>query len=287
MSRSPDLGSSHEVELPAGTLRYRERGQGPPLVFIHGLLVNGDLWRKVVPRLADRFRCITPDLPLGAHSLAMRPDADLGVAGVAQLIADFLEALDLEGATLVANDTGGALTQVVMTEHGSRVGRVVLTPCDSFDNFLPPIFRPLQWLAHVPPALTAVLQLFRFQAVRRLPLGFGWLSRKGIDPEIEASWVAAVLSDAGVRRDAYRVVRDISSSYTLRAAEKLPDFDRPVLVVWAADDRLFPPDHGRRLADLLPNARLELIDDSYTFVSEDQPEALAAVIADFLSKTGD
>lgn len=286
MSRSPDLGSPHEIELSAGTLHYRERGQGPPLVFIHGLLVNGDLWRKVVPLLAGEYRCITPDLPLGAHAAAMHPDADLSVAGIARLIAEFLEALDLRDATLVANDTGGALTQVVMTEHSERVARVVLTPCDAFDNFLPPLFRPLQWLAHVPPALTAVLQLFRIPAVRHLPLGFGWLSRHGVDPEIEASWLHAALSKPGVRRDAYKLLRDISPSYTRQAAEKLPSFAGPVLLTWATDDRLFPASDAKRLAELLPEARLEWIEDSYTFVSEDQPEALAALMRDFLAKTG-
>jgi len=282
MSGSDALGELREVEVPQGIIRYRERGEGPPLVFVHGLLVNGDLWRKVVPELATRFRCITPDLPLGSHELAMRPDADLTIAGLARLVADFVRALELREPCLIANDTGGAITQVVMTEHPECAGRIVLTSCDAFENFLPPMFRPLQILAHTPWLLTAVLQLFRFRAVRRLPLGFGWLSKGGIDPDVEAGYVRPILANAEVRRDCFKVLRDISPRYTLEAAEKLPAFDRPVLIVWSSEDRFFPLSDGRRLAELLPQAQFHEISDCYTFSAEDNPKALAGCIASFL-----
>lgn len=283
MALSPELGNTHEIELPQGVIRYRECGEGSPVVFLHGLLVNGDLWRKVVPSLSERYRCIVPDLPLGSHEVPMRPDADLSISGLARLVADFLAALGLEDVTVVANDTGGAITQVLMTEHGDRLGRVVLTSCDCYDNFLPRMFRPLQWLAHVPPLLTAVLQPLRFHAVRRLPFALGWLAKKPIESRYENGYAAPILASRGIRRDCYKVLRDISPRYTLRAAEKLPGFDRPTLVVWAAEDRFFPPDYGRRLAASMPRARFELIDDSYAFISEDQPEQLARLIGEFLA----
>jgi pimeloyl-ACP methyl ester carboxylesterase len=128
MSRSAELGEQREVELPQGTIRYRESGEGDPIVFVHGVLVNGDLWRGVAPRLAAQGnRCIVPDLPLGAHELPARPDADLSPPGLAQLIVDFIGALGLERPTVVGNDTGGALTQIAAANHGERLGRVVLT----------------------------------------------------------------------------------------------------------------------------------------------------------------
>ena len=129
--------------LPQGTIRYRERGNGEPIVFVHGLLVNGDLWRKVVPTLAKDFRCITPDWPLGSHEVPMNPDADLTPTGLAKLVADFLAALELENVTLVGNDTGGALSQIVVTEHPERIARLVLTPCDAFEVFPPRLFKYL------------------------------------------------------------------------------------------------------------------------------------------------
>ena len=285
MSLSSDLGELKEVKLAPGTIRYRERGTGEPIVFVHGLLVNGDLWRKVVPQLADRYRCITPDLPLGSHEIPMKPDADLSIPGVARRLAEFCSTLGLEHPTLVANDTGGAITQLVMTDHPKSVGRVVLTSCDCFENFLPAMFRPLQVLAHVPPLLTVVLQPLRLAWVRRLPLGFGWLAKRPIDPEFEGGFAAQIFAQRGVRRDCYKVLRDISPKYTQRAAERLGEFDKPLLVAWAADDRFFPPEHGRRLAQIVPNGRFVSIEDSYTFISEDQPDALATQIGGFLEES--
>jgi pimeloyl-ACP methyl ester carboxylesterase len=274
-----------QVELDQGTIRYTDRGEGPTMVFVHGLLVNGSLWRKVVPSLEPSFRCIVPDWPIGSHPAAMRPDADLSPSGLATIIADFLAALDLDEVTLVANDTGGAITQIVVTEHPERVGRLVLTPCDAFENFLPPMFRVLQWSARVPIVLTASLQLLRIPAFRRLPMAFGWLAKHPIDRAVTTGWLRPYLSNRGVRRDTAKVLRGISPRYTLAAAAKLGAFDRPTLIVGAPEDKFFPLEHAERLATILPDARIELVDDSYTFVSEDQPERLAELISAFMTAT--
>lgn len=279
----PDSATSlKEVGLPAGTISYRESGSGPPIVFAHGLLVDGTLWRKVTPLLGERFRCLVPDLPLGSHRQAMNPTADLSPPGVARILADFMAALDLEEVTLVGNDTGGAICQLVATRHPERLGRLVLTPCDAYENFLPPFFRPLQYAAKVPGLLTAFMQPARFGAVQRSPLVFGMLiSRDSMDPEVIDSWLRPYLSDAGVRRDAIKFLKAISNKYTLEAAERLREFERPALIAWAPDDRFFKLRYGERLAEAIPNARLVRIEDSRTFVSEDQPERLAREIADF------
>jgi pimeloyl-ACP methyl ester carboxylesterase len=273
----------NEIELTGGTIRYRDTGDGPPIVFIHGLLVDGTLWRKVVPKLEDRFRCLVPDLPLGSHTLPMRPNADLTPPGLARTIGEFLEKLDLQDVTLVANDTGGALTQILLAsgEHNDRIARVVLTPCDAFDNFFPPMFRPLQVLAHVPGAVYPVIQTLRAPALRNLPLAYGWLSKHRVPDDVSAGWVRACQTDKGVRKDTAKVLVGVSSRYTNEAAEKLPGFDRPVLLVWAPEDKFFPMTDARRLAELFPDARIEEVADSYTFVPEDQPELLARLVGEF------
>jgi pimeloyl-ACP methyl ester carboxylesterase len=249
---------------------------------VHGLLVDGTLWRKVVPSLEGRFRCIVPDWPLGSHTVPMKPSADLTPPGIARLFAEFLEKLDLRDVTLVANDTGGALTQILMASgRTDRIGRVVLTPCDAFDNFLPPMFRPLQWLARVPGAVYPVVQQLRVPALRRLPLAFGWLTKRRVPNEVTAAWLRPAQTDKGVRRDIARLLRGVDSRYTLEAAEKLSGFDRPVLIAWAPEDRFFPREHADRLASILPDARIEEVPDSYTFVSEDQPELVARLVGEF------
>jgi pimeloyl-ACP methyl ester carboxylesterase len=281
MSVSDQLGTVHEVDLPQGTVRYRERGTGEPIVFVHGLLVNGDLWRKVVPELAKDFRCITPDWPLGSHELPMDRDADLTPTGVARLIDDFLAALDLENVTLVGNDSGGAISQIVVTEHPDRIGRLVLTPCDAFDVFPPRMFSYLGLVARIPGGVFQLAQTQRIRAVRRLPIAFGWLSKRPLEREASDSYVRPAMTNAGVRRDAAKFIKAASPRYTLAAAEKLGRFERPVLITWAAEDKFFPLELGERLTARFPNARLEVIEDSRTFVPEDRPERLAELIASF------
>src|SRR5215208_36446 len=187
MSVSAALGERRSAELPAGTIEYRERGSGPPVVFVHGVGVNGDLWRKVAPQLSDRFRCIAADLPFGAHSRPLRPDTDMSLPGLAGIVADFIEALALDDVTVVANDTGGAVAQWLVGHRAERVKRLVLTSCDAFDKFPPRPQRYLEPAARVPPLLSLVAWSVRFKAIQRLPTAYGWTTRAPIEPEIMRS----------------------------------------------------------------------------------------------------
>ena len=275
-----------EIGLPQGTIRYRDTGSGEPIVFVHGLLVDGRLWRDVTPLLEDEFRCIVPDLPLGSHTSPVAEGTDLSPPGLARIVADLLDALELDRVTLVGNDTGGAICQLVATRHPERLARLVLTPCDAYEDFLPPAFRPLQWAAHVPGLPAALFQPFRLGAVRGSPLGFGWLiKRRPLDSDLLESWLRPSLEDAAVRRDAVEILRRIDNRFTLEAAERLREFDRPALIAWATEDRFFKLRNGERLADAIPDARLERIEDARTFVPLDQPKRLAELIAAFIRET--
>ncbi|HWX52173.1 MAG TPA: alpha/beta hydrolase [Solirubrobacteraceae bacterium] len=273
----------NEVRLPQGTIRYRELGAGEPIVLVHGLLANGELWRDVAPRLAADFRVIAPDWPLGSQQLPLEPGADLSPLGLAQIVADFLSALDLENVTLVGNDTGGAVSQLVAIHHPERIGRLVLTPCDAYENFLPPAFRPLQVLARVPGSVFVIAQSMRIRAARRLPISYGWLMKRA-DDALTASWLAPALSSRAIRNEVASILKGISPRYTLEAAERFGEFTKPVLIAWAPEDRFFKLRYAERLASAFPDARLELIEDSYTFVSLDQPERTAELIAAFVKE---
>jgi pimeloyl-ACP methyl ester carboxylesterase len=237
----------------------------------------------VVPPLADAgFRCITPDLPLGAHEVAVSESADLTPPGLAKLIVDFAEALGLDQPTIVANDTGGALTQIALANHGERIGRAVITSCDAFDNFFPTMFKYLPVLSRVPGGLGLLARSAKLKPVRRAPNAFGWLAHQDVPPEVLDGFTEPLRTDAGVRRDTAKVLQAASGKYTTEAAERLGSFDKPVLIAWAANDKFFPLEHGQRLASILPNATLRTVQDSYSFVPEDQPEELASLIREFM-----
>jgi pimeloyl-ACP methyl ester carboxylesterase len=274
----------HEAHLSQGTIRYREDGTGEPLLFVHGVLVNGDLWRKVVPRLSKDFRCIVPDWPLGSHETPLSPDADVSPPALARMIVDFMDALGLEKATLVGNDTGGALCQLVATEHPDRVSRLVLTSCDIYDRFPPPPFKPLAAITRMPGSVWLITQSLRPRLAQRLPIAFGWVTKRQPDKAVVDGWLAPVRTSRGVRRDVGKIFRAIDPRYTVEAAEKLKSFDKPVLFAWATEDKLFPVEYAHRLAAELPNATVQEIADSYTFIAEDQPERLAEVIAAFVRR---
>jgi pimeloyl-ACP methyl ester carboxylesterase len=278
MAVSDALGERRTVRVPAGMLEYRERGRGAPLVFVHGAAVNGDLWRKVVPELAGEHRCITLDVPLGGHSIALDGEPDLSLFGVARIVADFLEALDVRDVTVVANDTGGAVSQALVGRYPERIGRLVLTSCDAFENFPPKAVAYLPWLARVPASFGLVGHALRLRPLQRLPITYGWATHRPIERRIVDSYMSGLRTSAGVRRDFARMLRAADPRDTVEAAELLRSFRRPALVVWAADDKFFPREHGRRLAELLPQGRFELVSDSRTFIPEDNPKALVELL---------
>jgi len=273
------------IELSAGTIDYEDTGgTGPTIVLLHGLMMDASLWEQPIAELSVDHRCVAPTLPLGAHRRAM-PDADLSLPGIARLIAEFLDRLDLHDVVLVGSDTGGALGQLVMADGAARVGRVVLVSCDAFDNFPPGLTgRTLVRTGRLSPRLFGLfMQQMRLRMVRRLPIAFGWLTKRG--DAATARWMRPVLTQPEIRRDTVRVLRAIRAEPNLlvEAAERLPKFEGPALVVWAAGDRVMPPEHGRRLAALLPQGRLVEVDDSYTLIPLDQPARLAALIREFAS----
>ena len=280
--RDPALGAQRELDLPQGTILCHETGSGPPVVFVHGLLVNANLWRKVVSKLAPGFRCVTLDLPLGSHIRPMPAGTDLSTPALAEMVADAIEALGLEDLTLVGNDTGGAICQLVVTRRPERIGRLVLTPCDYRDNFPPALFRYLAAAARVPGALKAIAAPLRIRAARRLPIAYGWLATGALDPVAGDSYVLPSSTIPGVQADLRSAISGIDTRYTNDAADRLWEFASPALIAWASRDKFFPRAHAEQLARDLPDSRLEFVSDSRTFVAEDQPGRLAELIAGFV-----
>jgi pimeloyl-ACP methyl ester carboxylesterase len=273
-----------EIELSAGIIEYEDTGgNGPLIVLLHGLAMDGSLWRHVVQELRVDHRCVVPTLPVGSHRRPMRADADLSLRGLARLEAEFLERLDLRDVTLVGNDLG--LFQVTAGEYPERIARLVITSCEAFENIPPGLpGRTVALAARIPGGLNALVQPLRLRALRRLPLAFGWMAKRPIPHDITDAWLRPLLTQRAIRRDLLKYLRNSSKIDLLAAAYRLRSFDRPALVIWAAEDRVMPPAHGRRLAELLPNGRFMEIADSYTLLPEDQPDELARAIRQFIQE---
>jgi pimeloyl-ACP methyl ester carboxylesterase len=267
------------IELSHGTLHYRESGAGAPVVFLHGYLMGAGLWDPVVRRLDGEFRCLVPELPFGAHPAPMQPDADLTAAGLGHLVAGFLDALDLRDVTLVGNDSGAAIAQVVAARHPGRLAGLVLATGDAFDNFPPKPFRPLIAAARAG-ALTPMIAMLKTRPGRSLPNAYGWLTHHDLPHDLIDEWVGAYFADKGVRRDLRRLTATLGDDdFMNQIATELAAFTEPALLAWAADDKFFPVEHARRLAAILPSAHVEVIADSRTWVMLDQPERTAELIA--------
>ena len=275
-----------EVQLHAGTIEYQDVGSGPVVVLVHGLAMNGAQWRHVVADLRSGYRCVLPTLPMGAHRQPMRRGADLSLRGMCRLLAEFIERLDLRSVTLCFNDWCGA--QVMIAEGlMERVERLVLVSCEAFDNYPPGI---PGWVAarsaELPGGLAVLAQAVRFRWIRQLPVAFGWMSKRGIPEEVFQEWLRP-LRRREIRRDVRKYAGDTRrGKRDLTAATSvLPSFDRPVLIVWASEDRIMPRQHGRRLAGVFPDSQLVEIADSYTLIPEDQPAQLTSHLRQFISES--
>jgi pimeloyl-ACP methyl ester carboxylesterase len=272
-----------ELQVAAGVVDYEDTGgDGPVIVFLHGLVMDSTVWRHVVDDLRADYRCVLPTLPLGAHRRPMRPDADLSLRGLGELVAEFIATLGLTDVTLVGVDWGGAQLLV----DNDRVSRLILVACEAFDNYPPGLpGRVVKYASMIPGGIYALAQPLRIRSLRRLPIALGMLSKRPIPADIVDNWLRPLLSSGRVRRDLARYARVARKAEMVAVTERLRTFNRPALVVWATEDRMMPPDHGRRLAELLPKGRLVEIADSYTLIPEDQPAELTRAVREFLTDT--
>lgn len=271
-----------QLQLTAGVIEYEDTGgDGPVLVLLGGLVMDASAWDPVVELLRSEHRCVVPTLPLGSHRLAMRRDADLSLRGLARMVAELLERLDLWQVTLVQNDHAAAL--VLAGESPPRVARLVISSCEAFENYPPGLpGKNMRVTALVPGGVFLAMQALRIRPLRRLPIAFGWMSKRPLPDELLDGWLRPPQTSRGVRRDLRKYATSARRGEMLEVCEQLRGFTRPALVVWTPEDRVQRPEHGRRLAGLLAHARLVEIADSYTLIMRDQPRAFADAIRGFV-----
>jgi pimeloyl-ACP methyl ester carboxylesterase len=274
-----------EIELTAGTIEYEDTGgEGPVLVLLGGLVMDGSVWDPVVADLRRDHRCVVPTLPLGAHRKAMRPDADLSLHGFAEMVRELLARLELDDVTLVQNDHAAAL--VLAGENPARVARLVISSCEAFENYPPGLpGKNVRLTAFLPGGVFLAMNAMRLHALRRSPIGFGWMAKRPLPDELVDRWLAPLQGQRDVRRDFRKYVTSGRRRQMVQVCERLRAFTRPTLVVWTPEDKVQRPEHGRRFAALLGDARLLEIADSYTLIMRDQPLAFAQAIREFVRET--
>jgi pimeloyl-ACP methyl ester carboxylesterase len=274
------------VTVPAGEIDYEDTGSGPPVVLLHGLLMDHTVWDHVLPHLPPGFRYVRPVLPLGAHRHPMRPGADLSLGGQVAIVADLLDAVDLEDVTLVHSDWGGALF-LTASGRDQRVARQVILPCEAFDNFPPGLpGKMVKLAAALPGGVRLAARQLRIGWLRRLPLLFGQMARRPVPDELVRGWTEPVLRQAGVRRDLVAYCRSrFDAADLIRDTEALRGFAGDALVLWSPDNKVMPPEHGRRLAELLPRGRYAEVPGAYVLSMLDEPEAVAREMGRFLLDT--
>jgi pimeloyl-ACP methyl ester carboxylesterase len=271
-----------QVALDQATIDYRvfgpEDSPHPPVLFVHGIGVDSRLWDRVAEGLARQgFRCYLPNWPLGAHTIPVADDGALSPRGVATMIRDFVIALGLADVTLVGNDTGGGLCQLVIDAYPEQIGRLVLTNCDAVDKFPPFPFTVVFALLRGPISIKLLFEQMRIKALRHSPLGFGLLFHP--DAQLTNSWLDPCRNDVRIRRNLATLLRNVAKTDLTDVATRLGQFTKPVTVVWGQSDRAFTPTLGRRLAALFPNGTLIEVPGARTFVSLDAPAAVIDAVA--------
>jgi pimeloyl-ACP methyl ester carboxylesterase len=276
---------SGTLDTRLGPLAWQSSGSGPALVFFAGALANHDLWRDVIVRLGERYRCVTVDLPLGAHSLPLAPDADRSATSLARLLLDCLDLLDVHDATVVANDTaGGLLLLSLATGHQAlgRVGRLVLTNCESYDQFPPDALKRAAAACRAFPGLARGMIRLQLRWPAALRRTLATVTASGLDRERADSFSVPARRDRRVAGDLVAAMAGFRPRLLIEAAAAIPDFDRPVLLIWGEECQFFPVSQARRLASDFPHATLRTIPEAKTWVPVDNPAAVSDAIADFV-----
>jgi pimeloyl-ACP methyl ester carboxylesterase len=266
-----------------GTIEYHDVGEGPAIVFLHLILADATHWDAMAPLLAGRFRCIFPTLPMGAHRIPANANADLSAAGLARAVAELIEHLGVSDVTLVGNDSGGAIAQVVAANHPECLSRVVLTNCDMYDVFPPKMFTYFKALPYIPGGISLAARVLQIRAFWKLPFVFGLLTNEVDGVKIDR-WAKAMLANKLVRRDANKAIKGFGPDVTNTAAATLRSTKLPFLVAWGADDKAFKPALAERFCREVPTAKLVMMEDCKTLVCWDQPQRIADLIAEFASK---
>jgi pimeloyl-ACP methyl ester carboxylesterase len=283
MTAHPSLAATHSVETPSGRISYTDQGSGPVALFVHGVVLNGYLWRYQQSALSDVRRTIAVDL-LAHGNTEIAPDQDVSVAANAQMLVEFLDALSIDQADIVGNDSGGGICQIFSALYPDRVRSLTLTNCDTHDNWPPEAFKPFVSMVKAGGLRKALEAMLSDKSLYRAPDGLGPAYEhpdKVPDETIETYLRPFVVTDRRVR-DLERFVIAFDNKYTVDIESRLKTLKAPTLIVWGTGDVYFDVRWSHWLANTIPGTRRRVeFKDARIFFPEERPDAFNRELRDF------
>ena len=256
MSDTRNTSSERSVQTPSGRIAWREQGQGPVALFVHGVLLNGHLWRHQLQHLADIRRCIAVDL-LAHGNTQIAPDQDVSVTANANMLGEFLDALGIDRVDLIGNDSGGGIAQIFAATFPHRVRSLTLTNCDAHDNWPPEAFKPFLAMAAGGGLRGALDAMLADKNIYRSPqaLGLAYEHPEQVSDESIEAYLRPLVRTDQRTRDLQRFLAAFDNRHTLAIEGRLKTLTAPTLVVWGTDDVFFDVKWAEWLADTIPGAR--------------------------------
>lgn len=248
--------ASRHVRTASGDIGYVEQGSGPVALFVHGVLLNGHLWRHQLAELSDIRRCIAVDL-MAHGETRIAPDQDVSVTANADMLAQFLDALGIDQVDLVGNDSGGGVCQIFAARYPQRLRSLTLTNCDAHDNWPPEAFKPFLAMAAAGGLRGALEAMLADKSVYRAPeaLGPAYENPQSLPDASIETYLRPFLRDEQRTRDLQRFLAAFDNQHTLAAENGLKALRAPTLIAWGTDDIYFDTRWARWLADTIPGTK--------------------------------
>ena len=250
------LAAQRSVQTASGRISYTEQGAGPVALFVHGVLLNGHLWRHQLAQLSDIRRCMAVDL-LAHGDTEIAPDQDVSVTANANMLEEFLDALNIEQVDLVGNDSGGGIAQIFAALHPQRVRGLTLTNCDTHDNWPPEAFKPFLAMAAAGGLRGALDAMLADKSVYRSPqaLGPAYEHPERLADKTIERYLRPLVRTEQRTRDLQRFLAAFDCKHTTAVETQLRKLKAPTLIVWGTDDVYFDVQWSRWLAEAIPGTR--------------------------------
>jgi len=256
MERNKPVAERKQVETPSGRISYIERGRGPAALFVHGVLLNGHLWRHQLDELSDMRRCIAVDL-LAHGETEIAPDQNVSVTANAEMLKQFLDSLKIDQVDLVGNDSGGGICQIFAALYPEHLRSLTLTDCDTHDNWPPEAFKPFIAMAANGGLRRTLEAMLSDKSIYRSPdaLGPAYEAPERLSDEDIEAYLRPFLKSEQRTRDLQRFVGAFDNKHTLAVEDRLKTLNAPTLIVWGTDDVYFDVKWSRWLAENIPGTR--------------------------------